>query len=302
MLSEIQIALQIPAWVQEGLANGSLERIGSIIREKGSKTIRVWLEEGGLFTAEEPSQLLGQQMSQLAMQSNVMMGLQVANLAVSAVGFVVIYRKLQSIERRLVDISGKLETIDKNLKWFDHKDMVKQVSNIARAIQILQEYDLYKDKSTANHLLNSGLHDLHKCQIYFHQLVKEMLNNDAHFSKTEELAVCYKAWVMATTARIQILHAKDELEMALSVSNDFQASHKDFGKQLWKIQNDGYLQFSSAKDSFKALVNEAVEVNEIVRGNCLQLEYLKQPGLEIPLIDRNVLKNHDGFVAYYIEE
>ena len=128
-----------------------------------------------------------------------------------------------------------------------------------------------------------------------------MLNNNAHFSKAEELAVCYKAWVMATTARIQILHAKDELEMALSVSNDFQASHKDFGKQLWKMQNDEYLQFSSAKDSFKALVNEAVEVNEVVRGNCLQLEYLKQPGLEIPLIDRDVLKNHDGFVAYYIE-
>lgn len=43
----IEVLLEVPPVIAKGLADGTLERVGGVIREVGSKQIVVWLREGG---------------------------------------------------------------------------------------------------------------------------------------------------------------------------------------------------------------------------------------------------------------
>ncbi len=54
----IEVLLEVPPAIAQGLANGTLERVGGVIREVGSKQIVVWLREGGKI-ASNPNILTG---------------------------------------------------------------------------------------------------------------------------------------------------------------------------------------------------------------------------------------------------
>ena len=100
-MAELNVIFEVPEAIAEGLRNCTLEQAGGVIRRVGDKKqIAMWLQEGVLLernTAEqllkqgsEQTQLLRQQAEQLQMlgvQQQMMMGLQVANLAVSVAGF-----------------------------------------------------------------------------------------------------------------------------------------------------------------------------------------------------------------------
>ncbi len=46
-MSSIQVHLEVPKFVEEGLIDGSMERVGGVIRKSDSKQIVAWLREGG---------------------------------------------------------------------------------------------------------------------------------------------------------------------------------------------------------------------------------------------------------------
>ena len=300
MMSEINVTLQVPAWIQKGLANGSLKRVGGVIQDKQGK-IRAWLREGGQISLEQPSEVLTQQIPQLGMSGGIMMGLQVANLAVSAAGFALIYRKLQKVEQQLSSVSGQLVKVDKDIAWLDHKEMVKQVARIATALQILQETELYNDPDSASHLIVAALKDLHECQLYFFQILIQMLEQKAEFTRAEELKACYRAWVMSSTGRIQVLQAKNEIALAVKVAREFKDNHGVVGKKLLAAKADPLLQFSSAKPMLHSMVQEAREAHKLVKGNTLQLEYFLSAGLPPALLEQDSFKTHEGLIVYAVK-
>lgn len=123
-MAELNVIFDVPEAIAEGLKNGVYERIGGVIRRVGDKQIVMWLQEGVLLerdTAEqllkqgaEQVQLLRQQAEQLQLlgvQQQMIMGLQVANLAVSVAGFALTLYKLQGIENKLKHMDGKLDDI-----------------------------------------------------------------------------------------------------------------------------------------------------------------------------------------------
>ncbi len=54
----LEVALEVPPAITQGLTNGSLERVGGVVREAGSKQIVAWLREGGQI-ARNPNLLSG---------------------------------------------------------------------------------------------------------------------------------------------------------------------------------------------------------------------------------------------------
>ena len=299
MMSEINVTFKVPAWIEEGLANGSLERIGGVIRDKQGK-IRALLSEGEKINLEQPSDLLAQQMSQLGMSSSIMMGLQVANLAVSAAGFALVHRKLQKVEQQLSNVSGQLVKVDKDIAWLDQKEMVKQVARIAAALQTLQESELYNDPDSTSHLMVMALKDLQECQLYFFQILIQMLEQKAEFTRPEELNACYRAWVMSSTGRIQVLQAKNEMALAVKVAKEFKDNHAVVGNKLWDAKADPLLQYSSAKPMLHSMVQEACEAHNLVKGYTFQLEYFLSEGLQPALLEQDRFKAHKGLIVYTV--
>ncbi|MGP5977023.1 hypothetical protein ACTX06_31405 [Pseudomonas aeruginosa] len=131
-MAELNVIFDVPEAIAEGLKNGVYERIGGVIRRVGDKQIVMWLQEGVLLerdTAEqllkqgaEQVQLLRQQAEQLQLlgvQQQMIMGLQVANLAVSVAGFALTLYKLQGIENKLKHMDGKLDDIRQGVEWLD---------------------------------------------------------------------------------------------------------------------------------------------------------------------------------------
>ena len=51
-MSSISVHLEVPAFIESGLASGSMERVGGVIRFAGNKRIVAWLREGGEITEE----------------------------------------------------------------------------------------------------------------------------------------------------------------------------------------------------------------------------------------------------------
>jgi hypothetical protein len=103
-MSIIQVALQVPEHIAQGLASGAYERVGGVIRQIGSKQTVAWLRE-----AYETGQPLA---SSVVSSSPVGTVSSVLNLAVSTTGFLVVLKRLGAIEQQLEQSQELLESID----------------------------------------------------------------------------------------------------------------------------------------------------------------------------------------------
>jgi hypothetical protein len=90
----LNVVFDVPALVAQGLLNGSLERVGGVVRDSSSKQVVMWLQEGG----SEVSKALANPpwaggASALAAANTL---LATANLGMSVAGFALVLRSLQS--------------------------------------------------------------------------------------------------------------------------------------------------------------------------------------------------------------
>lgn len=56
-MSQLEVVLQVPRYIEAGLASGQFERVGGVIVESGSKQVVAWLRDGTVL--ENAPQLLG---------------------------------------------------------------------------------------------------------------------------------------------------------------------------------------------------------------------------------------------------
>ncbi|MBD1906129.1 hypothetical protein NDI37_16215 [Funiculus sociatus GB2-A5] len=97
-------------WIAKGLADGTFERAGGVIREVGTGRIVTFLREFGSTTAQLPPQL--------QMAKGVLMvgsAASLLNLGVSVIGFAVINQRLNELEKRLKKAEELLKKIDRKI-------------------------------------------------------------------------------------------------------------------------------------------------------------------------------------------
>jgi hypothetical protein len=99
-MTTVNATFYIPKLIEQGLANGTYERIGGVIREANSKQIVAWLREGS-----EAGKILESVLPDVGAVSSIL------NLAISTIGFAVVLKRLGAIEKQLQQAQEVLRTI-----------------------------------------------------------------------------------------------------------------------------------------------------------------------------------------------
>ncbi|WP_240112412.1 hypothetical protein [Pseudomonas aeruginosa] len=300
---DISVVFKVPAELAGGLANGTLERVGGVIRDSVTKKVVAWLREGDMISYEPPSEILNSQLSQLMGQGQMLMGLQVANLAVSAVGFAMIYRKLQGIERQLVGIDSKVMRLQEGQDWLDTKQLLARLAPLGAAMQVLREIPHYRERSHVTQQLLSADRSFSEAQTYFHQVLLQTLNKGQEYRRAEEFGVSYRAWLMAGQGRMQAMSEIGEQDVAFRIAESLKSEHAKFGKRLTEVVSDPLRRLSGGQETIKAgailqqIGQQAVQAHQILRGNVLQLEFMREHRL-LPSHERDAAcKGHSGLLV-----
>ena len=98
----VTVTFMLADWIVKGLTDGTLERVGGVIREVGSKRVITWLRE----VNSSPSKDLALQVTSAA---------SILNLGVSVIGFVVIAQRLKELEQRLQQAQKVLNNINRKI-------------------------------------------------------------------------------------------------------------------------------------------------------------------------------------------
>ncbi len=99
-MTTVNATFHIPKLIEQGLSNGTYERIGGVIREANSKQIVAWLREGS-----DAGKVLESVLPNVGAVSGIL------NLAVSTIGFAVVLKRLGVIELQLQQAQEVLQTI-----------------------------------------------------------------------------------------------------------------------------------------------------------------------------------------------
>lgn len=312
-MAELTVMFDVPAAIAQGLKNGTLERVGGVIRNVGDKQIVMWLQEGVLLERDTAEQLLRQggeqvqllqqqaeQLSQLGVQQQMMMGLQVANLAVSVIGFALVLHKLHGIESQLKSMDRKLDSIQQGVGWLDVKQMIEKLAPVHASLSHLREADLYSNPALMQQQLLMASSQLTESHSYFGGLLQHVSENNLEYAQPGEFAAAYRSWVMSAQGRAQVLARMGEMKLAIQVASEFKDKHAAFGKRLQQtLQNPGRrleagLQADASHAQLLTIAQQSVGAHEIIRGNVLQLEFLRDEGLELPRI--TVPEGYQGLV------
>lgn len=114
----IETSFQIPENIVLGLQNRTLERVGGVIREAKSKQVVTWLREGykaskvGTSNSKilSSTSMLSESMDQALSTVGSIAG--ILNLAVTTMGFAIIYERLSVIEQQLGQAQELLKKLD----------------------------------------------------------------------------------------------------------------------------------------------------------------------------------------------
>lgn len=101
----------VPTWISQGLANGSYERVGGVIREASTKKVVAWLRDGaaGVTGSSGVTSPLLQGMLQASTAASML------SLGLTAMGFAVVMHRLKGVEQSLKDTQELLNKLDRKI-------------------------------------------------------------------------------------------------------------------------------------------------------------------------------------------
>lgn len=99
-MATVNATFYIPKSIEQGLSNGTYERIGGVIRDANSKKVVTWLREGSQVVKVLESVI-----------PNVGAVSSILNLAITTIGFAVVLKRLGGIEQQLQLAQETLQTI-----------------------------------------------------------------------------------------------------------------------------------------------------------------------------------------------
>jgi len=177
------IPFEIPAKFFASVATGNVKRYGAILQDVATGRIVGHMKEvGGLVTGLNPASILSQlgQHAQLAQIQQTLNTLQlistvgavasVASLGVSAVGFVVVTRKLNRIEGKLDELAVQVTSIRKTLEHLDLKWDVMTEARLQQAADNLTQALAADTEQRRQRLLEDSVHVMGELRRYYSSL------------------------------------------------------------------------------------------------------------------------------------
>lgn len=193
----INIPFFIPSWVKQGLQSGQLERKGGIIRDKETKTVKLWLRETSLLP--QPNIYSVQY---LPPSDRKLLGMTNSERSVISLGVNQIASRLDGIEDALLTLSERLEIIEQLVRSLYQE--VRQVKDI-----IVQGFNMVFDRlQNLQWAIDVGFLNMQAGLEYYNQ---KQLENFEKFHEMEFIARLKHAAKLAMDA--QYLEPKSQTRM-----------------------------------------------------------------------------------------
>ncbi len=158
----LNVVFDVPALVSQGLMNGSLERVGGVVRDSSSKQVVMWLQEGG----SEVSKALAN--PPMAGGANALTAanslLATANLGVSVAGFAMVLQQLNRISDQIRAVEAKVDRIS-------HKLDDQALAQLKAGINACQNAVELNDPTLRIQMAGQALTTLHAARQFFNQQV-----------------------------------------------------------------------------------------------------------------------------------
>ena len=158
----LNVVFDVPALVAQGLMNGSLERVGGVVRDSSSKQVVMWLQEGG----SQASKALAQ--PPLAGGANALAAanplLATANLGVSVAGFALVLQQLNHISDQIRAVEAKVDRVSNKLDD-------QALAQLKAGINACQNAVELQDPTLRIQMAGQALTTLHAARQFFNQQV-----------------------------------------------------------------------------------------------------------------------------------
>ena len=155
----LNVVFDVPIQVAQGLMNGSLERIGGVVRDSSSKQVVMWLQEGGSQASKALANppLVG--VRALATASSL---LSAANLGVSVAGFALVLQQLNRISDQIKSVEAKVDRANQKLDdgW---------LAKLKAGINACQNSVELQNPTLRIQMSGDAINMLHEARHYFNQ-------------------------------------------------------------------------------------------------------------------------------------
>jgi hypothetical protein len=193
----INVLFDVPALVAQGLKNGSLERVGGVVRDSSSKQVVMWLQEGG----SEVSKVLAN--PPMAGGANALAAanplLATANLGVSVAGFAMVLQQLNRISDQIRAVEARIS----------HKLDDQALAQLEAGINACQNAVELQDPALRIQMAGHALTTLHAARKFFNRQVVRSAGQ-AEAASAEYVGLAF----VALAAEVQTYLQLDEGEKA----------------------------------------------------------------------------------------
>ena len=190
----INVLFDVPALVAQGLMNGSLERVGGVVRDSSSKQVVMWLQEGG----SEVSKALAN--PPLAGGANALAAanplLATANLGVSVAGFAMVLQLLNRVSDQIRAVEAKVDRIS-------HKLDDQALAQLKAGINACQNAVELNDPTLRIQMAGQALTTLHAARQFFNQQVVRSAGK-AEASSAEYVGLAFVALAAEVQTYLQL--------------------------------------------------------------------------------------------------
>lgn len=210
-MSSIEVLLEVPPKIEEGLANGTLERVGGVIRKTGSKQVVAWLREGGQISSNSQltQGLMGGLLGHAGMSSatirHIVLRTTVLKTTIAGFTLLMLVNRIRGyFEKQFKDLKKQFSAEFDQDRWNKLASALESVRDVAEA-----EGDSYKlDVPKLNRELNEG-------RKHILDDVAAVLHEDSLDPEQGQIAQDYLLGAMhVDTMRIRCYLETDEHKMA----------------------------------------------------------------------------------------
>lgn len=190
----LNVVFDVPALVVQGLMNGSLERVGGVVRDSSSKQVVMWLQEGG----SEVSKAITR--PPLAGGANALAAanplLATANLGVSVAGFALVLQQLNRISDQIRAVEAKLDRVS-------HKLDDQALAQLKAGINACQNAVELQDPTLRIQMAGQALTTLHAARQFFNQQVVRSAQQ-AEAASTDYVGLAFVALAAEVQTYLQL--------------------------------------------------------------------------------------------------
>ncbi len=189
----INVLFDVPALVAQGLMNGSLERVGGVVRDSSSKQVVMWLQEGGSEVSKALVQPPLAGVQALATASSL---LSAANLGVSVAGFAVVLQQLNRISEQIKAVEAKVDRAN-------HKLDDGWLAKLKAGINACQNAVELQNPSLRIQMAGDAINLLHEARHYFNQQAIRSAG-EAEAASADYVGLAFVALAAEVQAHLQL--------------------------------------------------------------------------------------------------